>query len=250
MLSVDTAVVLAAGRGRRLGALTDSTPKPLLPVAGRPIIAHALEGLAQAGVRRAVVVTGYRGDQLRGALGRGTDFGLEIEYCAQSQPDGTARALLIAEPLVGGDAFAVCWGDILVAPAFYAEFLDAFRGRPCDAQLAANPVDDPWRGAALYVDADWRVTRLEEKPPRGSSTTGWNNAGIMVFRRLVLEYARRLEPSARGEYELPQAVAVMIRDGRDVRAVPVRGPWSDVGTPEDLTAAEGLFGGLREHHAS
>ncbi len=240
---VDTAVVLAAGRGTRLGALTAATPKPLLAVAGRPMVAHVLTGLAGAGVRRAVVVTGYRAAQIEAALGDGTACGLSLVYRRQPHADGTARALLLAESAIDADAFALCWGDVLVPAAFYGEMLAAFAAHPCDALLAANPVDDPWRGAALYVDEAWRVSRLEEKPPRGTSTTGWNNAGIMVLRRAVFDYARRLSPSARGEYELPEAIAAMIRDGCAVYARPVRGPWADVGTPEDLAAAQALFAG-------
>lgn len=241
MPPIDTAVVLAAGRGTRMGALTAATPKPLLHVAGEPIVARVLRGLARAGVRRAVVVTGYLGEQIEAVLGDGGALGLSLTYRRQAMPEGTARALLLVEDLLAEAPFAVSWGDILVPGAFYGELLQAFAQRPCDACLAVNAVDDPWRGAAVYVDADWRVQRLEEKPPRGSSTTGWNNAGIMVLAPVALDYARRLAPSPRGEYELPQAVARMVRDGRAVRAVPVRGPWSDVGTPEDLTAAQTLF---------
>jgi dTDP-glucose pyrophosphorylase len=236
-----TAVVLAAGRGTRMGALTAATPKPLLPVAGRPIIEHVLSGFAGAGVRRAVIVTGYLGAAVEAALGDGARLGLELAYCRQEQPDGTARALLLAEPLIADEPFALSWGDILVPRPFYAEFLEAFARRPCDAQLAVNAVDDPWRGAAVYVDDDWRVQRIEEKPPRGTSRTGWNNAGVLMLTRLAFAYARRVAPSPRGEYELPQAIAQMVRDRRAVRAVPVRGPWSDVGTPADLAAAQTLF---------
>lgn len=239
--SIDTAVVLAAGRGTRMGALTAATPKPLLPVAGEPIIARVLRGLARGGVRRAVVVTGYLGARIEAALGDGRALGLSLTYRRQETPDGTARALLQVEDLVAGAPFALSWGDILVPIAFYAELLDGFARRPCDACIAVNAVDDPWRGAAVYVDADWRVERLEEKPPRGTSTTGWNNAGVMALAPVALDYARRLAPSPRGEYELPQAVAQMVRDGRVVRAAPVRGPWSDVGTPADLAAAQTLF---------
>src|SRR5262245_13948584 len=237
-----TAVVLAAGRGTRMGALTAATPKPLLSVAGRPIIEHVLSGFAAAGVRRAIIVIGHLGDAIEAALGGGQRLGLELAYCRQERADGTARALLLAEPLLGSEPFALSWGDILVARPFYAEFVAAFAEHPCDAQLAVNAVDDPWRGAAVYVDADWRVRRIEEKPPRGRSRTGWNNAGVLMLTHLAVDYARRLAPSARGEYELPQAIAEMLRDGRAVRAVPVRGPWSDVGTPDDLAAAQILFG--------
>lgn len=224
-----------------MGALTSTIPKPLLPVAGRPLVEHVLAGFAAANVRRAVVVVGHLGGRIEAVLGDGARLGLEIAYCRQIRSDGTARALLLAAPLLGDEPFALSWGDILVPARFYADFVDAFARRPCDAQLAVNEVDDPWRGAAVYVDDHWRVRRLEEKPPRGASTTGWNNAGILVLTARALEYARRLGPSARGEYELPQAIAQMVRDGCDVRAVPVRGPWFDVGTPEDLAAAETVF---------
>ena len=238
---METAVVLAAGRGTRMGVLTASTPKPLLPVGGQPIISHVLRGLAAAGLRRAAVITGYLGEQIEAALGDGAGLGLQISYCRQTQAEGTARALLLAEALVGPAPCVVSWGDILVPPAFYAELAAAFAARPCAALLAVNRVDDPWAGAAVYADADGRVTRLVEKPPRGTSTTQWNNAGIMAFAPQVFDYARAVPRSPRGEYELPQAVARMIADGQLVRALPVRGPWSDVGTAADLAAAEHLF---------
>jgi dTDP-glucose pyrophosphorylase len=240
-----TAVVLAAGRGTRMGSLTAATPKPLLAVAGRALIEHVLSGLVTAGVRRAVVVTGYRGEQIEATLGDGARLGLDIAYRRQEHPDGTARALLLAEPLVGPAPFVLSWGDILVPPSFYGELVASFAARPCDALLAINEVDDPWQGAAVYLDRTGRVTRIEEKPPRGSSTTRWNNAGVMLFRDAIFEYARRLPPSPRGEYELPQAVAAMIADGRLVCGVAVRGYWSDVGTPADLAEAERRIAGQR-----
>jgi dTDP-glucose pyrophosphorylase len=233
-----TAVVLAAGRGTRMGSLTAATPKPLLAVAGRALIEHVLSGLALAGVQRAIVVTGYRGEQIEAALGDGRRLGLDIAYRRQAHPDGTARAVLLAEPLVGSAPFVLSWGDILVPPSFYSELVANFAARPCDALLAVNEVEDPWQGAAVYLDPSGRVTRLEEKPPRGSSTTHWNNAGVMLLRSAIFDYARRIAPSPRGEYELPQAVAAMVGDGRLVRGLAVRGYWSDVGTPADLVEAE------------
>jgi NDP-sugar pyrophosphorylase family protein len=236
-----TAVVLAAGRGSRMGPLTAARPKPLLEVAGRPLIAYVLGGLAAAGVEHVVLVTGYLGEQVEAVLGDGAALGVRLSYRRQDQPTGTAHALLLAASLIESAPFIVGWADILLARAFYGEFVAAYAARPCAVQLAVNPVDDPWRGGAVYVEPDGRIRRLVEKPPRGRSTTTWNNAGLMYLAPAVLDYARRLTPSLRGEYELPQAVAQMIDDGHSAYAVPVRGAWLDVGTPADLAAAAALL---------
>lgn len=235
-----TAVILAAGRGTRMGALTAQRPKPLLSVGGRPLIEHILLGFRAAGIERAVVVTGYRGEQIEAALGDGAHLGMAIAYARQEEANGTARALLQVQPHLRDETFALSWGDVVVDSSFYREMVGAFAAT-FEVQLAVNEVDDPWRGAAVYVGADWRVTRLEEKPPRGTASTRWNNAGIFTFRPSIFRYAAGLAASARGEYELPQAIARMIEDGCEVRAVPIRGFWADVGTPEDLERARRWF---------
>lgn len=232
------AIVVAAGRGTRMGALTAATPKPLLLLRGRPIIEHILTGMRAAGVCEFVLVTGYRGEQIEARLGDGGRWGARLSYRRQDSARGTAHALLLARDLVGEAPFLLSWGDVVVAPEEYGALLHAFAAAPCDALLAVNAAGDPWRGAAVYVDADWRVTRLVEKPPRGSSRTPWNNAGVCVCTPAVLDYAARVHMSPRGEYELPQAIAAMVADGRVVRARPLRGFWSDLGTPDDLQAAE------------
>ena len=232
------AVVLAAGRGARMGPLTANVPKPLLVLRGRPIIEHILTGLHAAGIREAVVVTGYLAEQVERHLGSGEALRMQLSYRRQARAEGTARALLLARDAIGDEPFLLSWGDVVIEPGQYAALLDDYRRAPCDALLAVNATEDPWQGAAVYVDDHWRVTGLAEKPPRGSSRTPWNNAGIFVFTALVLEYAEQLGPSARGEYELPQAIAAMIADGHEVRAYPVRGFWRDLGRPEDLAVAE------------
>jgi NDP-sugar pyrophosphorylase family protein len=232
------AVLLAAGRGSRMGALTADTPKPLLPLCGRPIIEHILLGIQAAGVRRAVVVTGYRREQVEARLGDGSRLGLHITYRHQPQPEGTARAIALVRGDIGGEPFLLSWGDVIVEPSQYAALLAEFRAAPCDVLLSVNDCEDPFRGAAVYVDATGRVVRLIEKPPRGTSQTRWNNAGIFVFTPAIFTYVDELQLSARREYELPQAIASMVADQRHIRAYPIRGFWSDLGTPADLAAAE------------
>jgi dTDP-glucose pyrophosphorylase len=235
------AVILAAGRGTRMGALTATTPKPLLRLNGRPIIEYILGGLHAAGVGDAIVVSGYRGEQIEAHLGDGRRLGMRLSYRRQATPEGTARALLLARDAAATGPFVLSWGDIVIEPHNYISLVTAFDRQPCDALLMVNEIDDPWRGAAVYVDAGWRVTQLVEKPRRSTSRTRWNNTGIFVFTPRIFTYAERVRPSPRGEYELPQAIAAMIADGCAVRATPVRGFWSDLGTPEDLTAAEHAF---------
>jgi NDP-sugar pyrophosphorylase family protein len=235
------AVLLAAGRGTRMGTLTEHTPKPLLRLQGQPILEHILRGLQTAGIGHVVIVTGYRGTQIEARFGDGHDLGLEITYRRQETVEGTARALELVRPDIGNRPFVVSWGDVVVEPDLYRGLLAAFRRNPCDALLTVNACDDPWRGAAVYVDAQWRVTRLVEKPPRGTSSTQWNNSGVFVFSPLIFEYTKRLAPSPRGEYELPQAIGGMIAAGCVIRAYPVSGFWSDLGTPEDLEEAERVY---------
>ncbi|HYD48702.1 MAG TPA: nucleotidyltransferase family protein [Terriglobales bacterium] len=234
------AVLLAAGRGTRMGELTRNTPKPLLPLQGRPILEHILLGLREAAIDRAVIVTGYLGEQIERYFGDGGALGLRVDYARQITTDGTAKALLLAREHIDGP-FLLSWGDILVDRSLYGALAAQFEARPCDLLLSVNAVDDPWRGGAVYFDAERRVTALIEKPPQGTSSTNWNNAGVFVCSPVVLEYAERLAPSPRGEFELPQAIQAMIADGRDVRGYPITGYWSDLGTPEDLQAAEASY---------
>ena len=115
--------------------------------------------------------------------------------------------------------------------------------------LGVNEVDDPWAGAAVYVDEQWRVQKIVEKPPQGSSDTRWNNAGLGVLGPEIWPHVDALQPSARGEYELPQAIAALVASGANVGAVPVRGQWFDIGTAEDLETARREFRPVAGCHA-
>ncbi|MHB8381234.1 MAG: nucleotidyltransferase family protein [Candidatus Binataceae bacterium] len=239
-----TAVLLAAGRGTRLGALTADTPKPLLEVAGVPLIEHIVRALAEAGVRRFIIVTGYLGAQVEAwCAGFATEnSGIEIAPFAQGELNGTAGAILAARPkLADQRSFIFGWGDVLMDRANYSRFVARAAENDFDLLLAANRMKDPWRGAAVYLSADLHVERLVEKPAQGESETEWNNAGLFAAKPMIFDYVTRLSRSPRGEFELPEAIAAMINDGREVRAIDMRGFWSDVGTPADLEIARKRF---------
>ena len=243
-MALRTALLTAAGRGTRLGVLTASAPKPLLEVAGKPLLAHIIEGLTEAGLERLVIVTGYLGEQIESWC---VHFGsahprITIRTIRQPALNGTGGAMIAArEMLSSEDQFVFGWGDVVMDRVNYPRFIAESGTTDCDLMLAANEIGDPWRGGAVYFDSELRVKRLVEKPSRGTSSTKWNNAGLFATNRCLFEYLERLQPSPRGELELPQAIAAMIANGRVVRAFKVQGFWSDVGTPEDLEAARAHF---------
>jgi UDP-N-acetylglucosamine diphosphorylase / glucose-1-phosphate thymidylyltransferase / UDP-N-acetylgalactosamine diphosphorylase / glucosamine-1-phosphate N-acetyltransferase / galactosamine-1-phosphate N-acetyltransferase len=241
---IDTAVLLAAGRGKRLGDLTANTPKPILDIAGAPLISHIVDALAGAGLTRFIVVTGYLSEQVENwakTYDR-ENPGIRITTVRQPELNGTGGAMLAAKPHLAGHArFVFGWGDILMDRANYPRFIHHARIDEYDSMLAVNRVKDPFRGAAVYVSPHMIVERLDEKPAPGTAQTEWNNAGLFATGQLIFDYLARLTPSVRGELELPAAIAQMLADGRVVRAVDMRGFWSDVGTPEDLEAARAWF---------
>jgi NDP-sugar pyrophosphorylase family protein len=248
--AVHDALILAAGRGTRMKDLTEEAPKPMLVVGGRPLLEHILDALRDAGIDRCVIVTGYRAERIEDHFGAGARFGIEIAYRRQERRDGTARALLRGRDAVGDRPFLLAWGDILTDRRNYPALLARFSELRPDGLLAVNWVEDPCRGAAVYVDARSRIERIVEKPPPGTAKTHWNNAGIGVFTPELFAYAESVPPSPRGEYELPDAISGMIADGRAIHAFPLEGFWSDVGTPEDLERAECLLRGLSSARSS
>jgi dTDP-glucose pyrophosphorylase len=237
------AVILAAGRGTRMRELTADRPKHLLEVGKRRLLEHIVLAIAGAGIDEFVVVTGHFANLIEEHFGDGSRLGLRFRYLRQEQQDGTGTAVHLAREVVGEEPFLLSFGDILISPENYPLLTAEFRRRPCDGLLSLVEMEDPHRGAAVYVDGEMRVKRIVEKPPPGTSRTRWNNAGVFLFSPLLFEYTGKLRPSSRGEYELTQAIADMIADGRELRALPLRGFWGDIGTPEDLARFRELLGG-------
>jgi dTDP-glucose pyrophosphorylase len=217
-----------------MGEITAETPKPMLRVHGRPLLEHVLDRLAAAGVRQFLVVVGYRRELIEEYF---RSWRLPVRFGVQTDVNGTAKATLLARNFAAQHPFLLTFGDILCEPAAYvncARVLCEHAGAA--AVLGVKSVDDPWRGAAVYVEGD-RITRVIEKPPRGTSTTHWNSAGLFALRPVVFEYLARVTPSPRGEYELTSSFELMLAAGLELRICEMQGDWRDVGTPEDLRAA-------------
>lgn len=230
---IQRAVILAAGKGTRMGDMTRQTPKPLLPIRGRPMLEHILERLARAGIERFFLVTGFQHELIEEHF---RNWPLPIEFRLQDPVNGTGSAARLAKDFADAQPFLLSYADILCEAAEYvrcAEVLE--RNRDAAAVVAVKAVEDPWQGAAVY-EQDGRVRQIVEKPPKGESTTHWNSAGFYAFRPVVFEYLERLEPSPRNEYELTSALDEMLQNELEVRISAIVGEWRDVGRPEDLSA--------------
>jgi NDP-sugar pyrophosphorylase family protein len=233
--AIRRAVVLAAGRGTRMGEITAEIPKPMLPVRGRPMLEHVLDRLAAAGVQEFFLVVGHRRELIEAHF---RNWRLPVQFHLQDPVDGTGSAALLARDFAGNEPFLLTFADILCDFSAYVRCARVLNEYPATAAvLGVREVDDPWRGAAVYVE-NGKVTNVIEKPPRGQSTTHWNSAGVFVFRPVAFEYLAQLEPSVRNEYELTAIFDPMLRDNLELRMSPIEGNWRDVGYPDDLEAVK------------
>lgn len=228
------AVVLAAGRGTRMKSLTEDCPKPMLPLAGRPMLAHQLDRFGEAGIGRVCFVIGYKGHVVREYFDEHPPAGMEVHYAVQEKADGTGSAALLARDFAGDQPFLLTFGDNLVDADVYRTL---FKIAPdADLVLTLKTVDDPYRGGAVYVSGN-RVVRIVEKPPKGESSTNFISAGVYVFGSGFFKRLEDLEPSYRGEYEITDAIQAAVTGGETVLAHEITGFWRDVGRPEDLAPA-------------
>ncbi len=235
------AVILAAGRGTRMGTLTETIPKPLLPVLSKPAVEWVIDGALAAGIRRVVVVTGYLSDLLRDALADYRKGEVTIEFVLQEEQKGTAHALKLTAEAVGRADVLLAFADIMTSPKNFQAMLGRFYDEQCELTAAVRDAGDPWRAAAVYANESGDIQRIVEKPAVGTSTTPWSHAGMYCFTNEVFRYLDQVTPSARGEYEVTDAVQMMIADGLRCRIVELSGYWKDLATPEDIRQAEDLM---------
>ena len=221
------AIVLAAGRGTRMGALTQDIPKPMLPVEGKPMLQHIVERLKQSGIEDILVVVGYHRERIEARFP-------DLKFVTQEIIAGTAAAVKLGRAFVAEDPFLLTFGDILCEASNYQGISEAYAQSQPAAVIGVKHVDDPWQGAAVYADSSGRVAKIVEKPNPGTSTTHWNSAGLYVFAPIVFHEIERVRESPRGEYEITSAIEQLIESGQPVRLFEMQGAWRDIGRPEDL----------------
>lgn len=229
------AVVPAAGEGTRLGSLTADRPKGLVEVAGKALLTHCFETLLTLGVEELIVVVGYRGDRIRERYGDAVED-VPVTYVRQDERRGLAHAILTARPHVDGP-FVELHGDSILR-ANLREVVERRRETDADAVVLVDEVspEAARRLGVCVTDEDGRLQRVVEKPDEPPSTLV--QTSFFAFSPRIFEACRAIEPSDRGEYELPDAISHLLASGGRVETVRLEGWRVNVNTPEDIERAQ------------
>ena len=227
------AVVLAAGEGRRLEPLTNRRPKPMLSIAGQPLLEYVLEAIADAGIDEVVFVVGYARDRIRTHFGDGDDWGVDLEYVVQEKQLGTAHAIAQAAAAVD-DAFVVLNGDRIIEPSAITSVCDRLE-RDGGPVLTVTRSADPGAYGVVDLDGD-RVVDITEKPREATSEL--INAGVYGFERSVFDAIEGTPADAAGERQVTDTLTEFVENG-GVSAVRYGGLWEDVSHLWDVTRVTG-----------
>jgi glucose-1-phosphate thymidylyltransferase len=230
-------LILSGGAGTRLRPITHTSAKQLVPVANKPVLFYGIEALASAGINEVgIIIAPETGDEIRAAVGDGSRFGVAITYIPQEKPLGLAHAVLTAEPFLAGEPFVMYLGDNLLRDGI-TDLVAAFRSSEPDALILLTSVPDPENYGVAELAGD-TVVRLVEKP--ASPPTNLALVGVYMFGGAILEAARTIEPSGRGELEITDAIQRLIDDGHRVESHRVTGWWKDTGQLADMLEANRL----------
>jgi glucose-1-phosphate thymidylyltransferase len=242
-------IVLAGGTGSRLWPLTLGVSKQLLPIYNKPLIYYPISVLMQANIREILIITTPEDQEsFKKVLGDGSTFGLRFEYAVQIKPEGIAQAFLIAKEFIGNEDVALILGDNLFYGAGLEEKLPvklSSRGSRIFTYQVANPVDY----GVLNVDSEGKPVSVEEKPRAPKSTLAIT--GLYYFDSKVVEVAKKISPSARGELEITSIMQKYIDDDNlEFFRLPAGVAWLDTGTPNSLNDASIFVRVLEERTGS
>lgn len=230
-------IILAGGSGTRLHPATLAVNKQLIPVYDKPMIYYPLSVLMLAGIRDILIISSPEYiDSYKRLFRDGSDWGLNIFYVVQPRPDGLAQAFTLGAEFVGDDNVALVLGDNIFFGAGLQDLLAQARDRKSGATVFAYEVDDPERYGVVELDADGRALSLEEKPTSPKSRMAVT--GLYFYDSKVVDYARMMQPSARGEYEITDLNRIYMEQGELFVERMSRGyAWLDTGTHDSLLEA-------------
>lgn len=243
-------IILAGGSGTRLYPLTKVTSKQLLPVYDKPMIYYPMSVLMNAGIREILIIsTPQDTSRFEDLLGDGHQFGVDLTYAVQASPDGLAQAFIIGEEFIGNDTVAMVLGDNIFAGHGLKKRLKAAVANAesgMGATIFGYYVDDPERFGIVEFDSHGRAVSIEEKPERPKSN--YCVTGLYFYDNRVVEYAKNLKPSARGELEITDLNRIYLNQGElHVELLGQGFTWMDTGTHESLVDATNFVKTVEQH---
>ena len=240
-------IILAGGSGTRLYPLTRVTSKQLLPIYDKPMIYYPLSVLMDAGIRDVLIIsTPVDTPRFQELLGDGSSLGMNLDYAVQESPDGLAQAFIIGEEFIGNDKVAMILGDNIFSGYGFKDILKKAVAKESGATVFGYYVDDPERFGIVEFDESGKAISIEEKPERPKSN--YCVTGLYFYDNRVVEYAKNLKPSKRGELEITDLNRIYLENGElDVALLGKGFTWLDTGTQESLVDATNFVYTVESH---